>query len=187
TLISSQSSLSLANGNIQVILNTANSSLGVNGLETLRGTVVSPTRVLITPFDTFATANGSIDEQTSTAAPAGGYAFNAGGVDGNNPQNTFAVGGIFNIRGSSIAVGSSVFDYNDGGSPVQDQNFASGTVGAPDSFGRVVFTLNPSASSGLPSFALAGYTVSASQIQLVETTDSLGGDLGGAALGPGSG
>jgi hypothetical protein len=186
SLVASQSSLSVANGNIQVVLNTGNSNIGVNGLETLRGTVVSGTRVLISEFDTFATANGSIDQQTSTAAPAGGYAFNAGGFDGNNPQNTFAVGGILNISGSSIAVGSSVLDYNDGGTAEQDQSFASGTVGAPDSFGRVVFTLNPSASSGLPSFALAGYTVSASQIQLVETTDTLGGDFGGTALGQGS-
>jgi hypothetical protein len=186
SLVSSQSSLSLANGNIQVVLNTGNSNLGVNGLETLQGAVVSGTRVLISQFDTFATANGSIDLQTSTAAPAGGYAFNAGGVDGNNPQNTFAVGGILNISGSSIVVGSSVFDYNDGGSVEQGQSFASGTIGAPDAFGRVVFTLNPSVSSGLPSFALAGYTVSANQIQLVETTDTLGGDIGGTALGQGS-
>lgn len=186
SLVPSQSSLSLANGNIQVVLNTGNANIGVNGLETLRGTVVSGTRVLISEFDTFATANGSIDLQTSTAAPTGGYAFNAGGVDGNNPQNTFAIGGILNISGSSIAVGNSVLDYNDGGNVAQDQTFASGTVGAPDSFGRVVFTLNPSASSGLPSFALAGYTVSANQIQLVETTDTLGGDVGGTALGQGS-
>jgi hypothetical protein len=186
SLIPAGSSLSLASGNIQVVLNTGDSNLGVNGVETLRGTVVSSARALISQFDTFATANGSIDQQTSTAAPAGGYGFSVGGFDGNNPQNTFGVGGILNISGSSIAVGSSVFDYNDGGEVGQNQTFASGTVGAPDAFGRVVFTLTPSAASGVPPVVLVGYTVSAAQIQLVESTDPLGGDLGGEALGQGS-
>ena len=69
-----------------------------------------------------------------------------------NPQNNLVIGGILNISGAAISVGSSVLDYNDGGSVVQDQSFASGTVSAPDAFGRVVFTLNPSSSSGLPTF-----------------------------------
>jgi hypothetical protein len=186
SLVASGSSLSIVNGNIQIVLNTGDTVIGVNGIETLRGTVVSNARVLIEEFDTLATATGSIDAQTSTAAPAGGYAFNLGGLDGNNPQNTLVVGGILNISGASISVGNSVFDYNDGGGVGQGESFTSGTVGAPDAFGRVVFTLNPSASSGVPSFALAGYTIGANQIQLVETQDTLGGVLGGTALGQGS-
>ena len=186
SLVASGSSLILVNGNIQVVLKTGDSNVGVNGAETLRGDVVSNARVLISEFDTFATATGSIDQQTSTAAPSGGYAFNLGGFDGLTPQNTFAVGGILNFNGASILVGNSVFDYNDGGNPAQRQTFSSGTVSAPDSYGRVVLTLNPSASSGVPSFAVAGYIVGTNQIQLVETQDALGGDLGGTALGQGS-
>jgi hypothetical protein len=181
-----QSNLSIVNGNIQIVLNTNDTALGVNGIETFRGTVVSNARVLIEQYDTFATATGSLDAQTSAAAPAGGYAFNLGGYDGSSNPSWLAVGGILNISGSSIAVANSVFDYNDGGTVAQKQSFTSGTVGAPDAFGRVVFTLTPSTSSGLPSFAVAGYTVSTGQIQLVETADTLSGDLGGTALGQGS-
>lgn len=186
TLIPSGSSLSTANGNVQIVLNTGDPNVGVNGVETLRGAIVSNSRLLISEFDSFATASGSLDLQTSTAAPAGGYAFNLGGYDGLSPQNNLAVGGIINISGASISVGGSVLDYNDGGSVAQEQSFASGTVSAPDSFGRLTLTLNPSANAGIPSFAVAGYIVSVNQIQLVETNDSLNGDLGGQALGQGS-
>ena len=185
-LAASGSSLSPVNGNIQIVLNTGDTAIGVNGIETFRGTVVSSARVLISEFDTFATATGSIDQQTSTAAPAGGYAFNVGGLDGTAQPSNLVIGGILNISGASILVGNSVFDYNDGGSIGQAQTFASGTVSAPDSFGRVVFTLTPGANTGLQSFAVAGYTVATNQIQLVETNDTLGGDLGGTALGQGS-
>jgi hypothetical protein len=185
-LSASGSSLSLVSGNIQIVLNTGDTAIGVNGIETFRGTVVSNARVLISEFDTFATATGSIDQQTSTAAPAGGYAFNLGGLDGAAQPSNLVVGGILNISGASILIGNSVFDYNDGGSIGQAQTFASGAVSAPDSFGRVVFTLTPGANTGLQSFAAAGYTVGTNQIQLVETNDTLGGDLGGTALGQGS-
>jgi hypothetical protein len=185
-LVPSGSSLSLVNGNIQIVLNTGDTAIGVNGIETFRGTVVSNARVLISEFDTFATATGSIDQQTSTAAPAGGYAFNVGGLDGAAQPSNLVIGGILNISGASIVVGNSVFDYNDGGKIGQAQSFTSGTVGAPDAFGRVVFTLTPNGNTGLQSFAVAGYTVSTNQIQLVETSDTLGGDLAGTALGQGS-
>ena len=185
-LVASGSSLSVVNGNIQIVLNTGDTAIGVNGIETFRGAVVSNARVLISEFDTFATATGSLDAQTSTAAPAGGYAFNLGGLDGKAQPSNLAIGGILNISGASIAIGNSVLDYNDGGTIGQAQSFTSGTVSAPDAFGRVVFTLTPSASTQLQSFAVAGYTVGTNQIQLVETNDTLGGDLGGIALGQGS-
>lgn len=192
TISASGSSLSVVNGNIQIVLNTGDTSVGTNGVETFRGTVVSGTRVLISEFDTFGTANGSMDQQTSTAPPAGGYAFNLGGLDGTYNQNPFVLGGILNISGSSVNVSNSIFDYNDSGSVAQGQLFTSGSVTAPDSFGRVVITLTPSSASGMPApFSLAGYTVSTNQIQLVETATNipnqdLGADLGGVALGQGS-
>jgi hypothetical protein len=184
TLLASGSNLSIVNGNIQIVLNTGDRNVGVNQLETFRGTAVSGSRVLITQFDSSATAAGSIDLQTSTAAPAGGYAFNLGGYDGSNPRLNLAVGGILNISGASISSAGSVLDYNDGGTVHQALTIASGTVSAPDAFGRLVITVNPS--SELSSIAVAGYTVGTNQIQLVETTDSLSGDLGGMALGQGS-
>jgi hypothetical protein len=184
SLAASGSSISLANGNIQIVLNTGDPNVGVNGVETLRGTVVSNARTLISEFDAFATATGSLDQQTSVAQPAGGYAFNLGGLD--TSANTFVVGGVLNITGAAISVANSVLDYNDSGSVAQAQTFASGTVGAPDAFGRVAFALTPSASSGLPAFNFAGYTTSTNQMQLVETNDTLQGVLGGTALGQGS-
>jgi hypothetical protein len=184
SLAASGSSLSLVNGNIQLVLNTGDPNVGVNGVETLRGAVVSSARALVSEFDAFATATGSLDQQTSVASPAGGYAFNLGGLDTN--EQTFVVGGVLNISGANISTGGSVLDYNDNGSVAQAQTFNSGTVGAPDAYGRVAFALTPSASSGLPAFNFAGYTVSPSQLQLVETQDTLNGVTGGTALGQGS-
>jgi hypothetical protein len=185
-LVASGSSLTAAGSNIQIVLNTGNSNIGVSGVETLRGVRVSGTRVLISEFDTFAAATGSLDLQTSTAGPSGGYAFNVRGTDGSMQEYALAIGGILNINGSSISVANSVLDYNDGGSVGKSVFFTSGSVTTPDSFGRITFTLTPN-SSALPGFVLTGYVVSTNQIQIVESQkDALGGDLGGTALGQGS-
>ncbi len=180
--------LSTAGGNIQIVLATADTSLGVNGLETLRGTKVSSSRILISEYDTFGTGAGSIDLQTSAAAPSGGYAFAVSGWNLSSTISPLVIGGVLNISGSTISVAGSVFDYNVGGNVGQDQLFAAGsTVSAPDSFGRVTFTLTPATTSNVPAFILTGYIVGTNQIQLVESqNDSLGDDLGGMALGQGS-
>ena len=114
-LVPAKCSLSVAGGNIQVVLGTANTHIGVNGSETLRGTVVSASRVLISEFDAAATGTGSIDLQTAAATPSGGYAF---AVQGTDTSNGFAlvIGGILTFSGSSLTIASSVFDLNDGGS-----------------------------------------------------------------------
>jgi hypothetical protein len=143
TLLAAGSSLSTVNGNIQITLNTGDPNVEVNQLETFRGTVVSASRVLITQFDASATAAGSIDLQTSTKAPPGGYAFNLGGYDGSNPQQNLAIGGILNISGASITPAGSILDYNDGYAVQHARAIASGTVGAPDAFGSVVITVKP--------------------------------------------
>jgi hypothetical protein len=78
-------------------------------------------------------------------------------------------------------------DYNDGGTVVQAQQFASGSISTPDTFGRVTVTLNPATASGMPGFVVSGYIVGANRIELVENqADALNGDLGGTALGQGS-
>lgn len=184
-LVPSGSSLTTAGNNIQIVLATANTKIGVNGIETLRGTSVSATRVLISEFDTFGTGTGSIDLQTSAAAPSGGYAFLLSGLDITSSQvNRIALGGVLNITGTSLSVGNSVFDYNVGGSVGQAQLFTSGTITAPDIFGRVTLSLVPAVQQ---SFILTGYVVGPNQIQFVESQqDVLGDDLGGMALGQGS-
>ncbi len=187
TLVASGSGLSLVGGNIQVVLNTGDSSIGVNGVETLRGSVVSATRVLISEYDASAAGSGSIDFQTGTAAPAGGYAFYVSGQDGSAFANAIGIGGILNVGGTALTVSGSVFDFNDGGNTVlQNQSFASGTVTLPDSFGRVTFTLTPNSTSGVPGFILTGYIIGTNAIQLIESqADTLNATTGGMALGQG--
>jgi hypothetical protein len=186
-LVPSGCSLSVAGGNIQVVLATSNPDIGVKGVETLRGTRISATRVLLSQFDSSAAATGSIDLQTSTAPPAGGFAFALNGWDNGTPESQLAIGGILNFSGSSLSVANSVMDYNDGGTVVQAQQFASGSISTPDTFGRVTVTLNPASASGMPGFVLSGYIVGANRIELVENqADALNGDLGGTALGQGS-
>jgi hypothetical protein len=186
-LVPSGCTLSVAGSNIQVVLATSNPSVGVNGVETLRGTRVSASRVLLSQFDSSAVATGSIDLQTSTAPPAGGFAFALTGWDNGTPESQLAIGGIINFSGPALSVANSVLDYNDGGTVAQAQSFASGSISTPDGFGRVTVTLNPASASGLPGFVLSGYIVGANRIELVENqNDALNADLGGAALGQGS-
>ena len=66
-LVPSGSSISLVGNTLEVVLATADTSFGVNGVVTLHGTPVSSTRVLVSEFDSFAAATGSIDLQTSAA------------------------------------------------------------------------------------------------------------------------
>jgi hypothetical protein len=188
-----------ADGNLQITLTTCSgtnctstdTSVGVSGVETLHGTLVSGSRALITEFDTYVTSSGSLDLQVSPIpAPAHGYAFFTSGY-----TNLFArlgIGGIINVDGAAsngaipISGTGSVFDINDGFAITQNQSFAPSSVTTPDTFGRVTFTLNPSAASGISQIKLVGYMVDAGHIQLVETTDTLLGLTCGEALGQGS-
>jgi hypothetical protein len=188
TLTASGSSLTAASdGNFQLALATGNTNVGVSGVETFRGTLVSGTHAQITEFDSFAAAGGTLDLQTGTAAPLGGYAFNLGGADGSANASPLFMGGVIDISGTSISVTDSVFDYFDGGAVGQNEAFASGTVSAPDSFGRVSISLTPTQASGGVQFTVIGYIVGTAKIQLVESvSDTLGGTLGGTALGQGA-
>jgi hypothetical protein len=175
-----------SDGNIQITLNTGDTAIGVNGVETFNGTKVSGTRVLITESDAFAAGTGSVDLQTSAAAPSGGYAFAVSGLDDQQPQLPLGVGGVLNFTGTSLAT-SSVFDCNDAGAPGLGQFFTSGSVSAPDSFGRVSITLTPPSVCTLSQMVFGGYIVGTNQIQLVESgQDNFNGTLGGLALGQGS-
>ena len=185
-LVAGHSSLKTTGGTIQIILATANTAVGVNGIETIRCTSVSPTRLLISEFDPAATATGSIDLQTSAAAPSGGYAFAVQGTDTNN-GNPLVLGGILTLDGAALTAGSSVFDWNDGGTVLQNQAFASGSVTARDAFGRVTLDLVPTAGSQVPELKLTAYIVGSDRLQLIEDqSDALNANLGGTALGQGS-
>jgi len=188
------SSISLtSDGNLQIKLYTGMSGpviLGVSGTQTINVSLVSSTSARIAEFDASAMGTGTMDLQSSPAAPSGGYAFFVAGLD----NNTFplAVGGIVNVDGSGTISGNgSVFDLNDGqntknGLGVQTaQLFSPSTVSAPDSFGRVIFTLTPSNTS-IGQIMLVGYEVNSATIHLVEIRDGLLGAMGGTAFGQGS-
>ncbi len=91
-------------GNIQITLVTADTSIGVAGVETLNGALIpfpsSATYALINEYDASATGSGELDLQTTAAAGtvAGGYAFELGGVDYNNGVPV-AIGGILDVDG----------------------------------------------------------------------------------------
>ena len=186
-LIPANSNVTLNNGAVVINLAVANNSnIGSNGIETFHGTMVSGSRVLINQFDGFASAAGSLDAQTSTAAPSGGYAFMVNGADNNDPVGQLAIGGVLNINSGALVTSGSVFDYNDSNVVHQAQTFSSGSVSAPDSYGRVSFNLVPGNPANVSGFILTGYIIG-NKIQLVEDqNDGLKGVLGGVALSQGS-
>jgi hypothetical protein len=191
-----------ADGNLQITLNTGDLCIGPGasgpcgqpgsttgtGVETLNATLTMTTPTSgarITEFDTWATGSGQLEPQSApTSTPISGYAFSVAGLDGSNPANPLAVGGVINVDSSGGISGTgSVFDENDGGTILQAQTFAPSTVtSTPDSFGRVIFTLNPSGASGVPEIVLVGYFVNSSTLRLVETSDNLNGTTDGQAL-----
>jgi hypothetical protein len=184
-LVAAGCSLTTVGENIQIVLDTGDGNIGVNGIETLRGTLVSSSRAVISEFDASAAGTGSLDLQTGTAAPDGGYVFAIAGQD-NATLNQLVIGGVLNINATELSVKDSVFDLNDGGNVEQAQTFASGSVSVPDPLGRITFNLFPSSASSVPGFVLTGYIVGPNRIQLVENqSDALGADLGGTALGQG--
>ncbi len=186
-----------ADGNVLITLVTCNAAdctatdanIGVAGIETLNGALVSSSKARITEFDASASASGTLRLQTSTTATfPESYAFTVSGIDTNG--NALAIGGIINVDGASgtISGANSIFDANDGGSGTtfQGETFGAGSVSAPDAFGRIVFTLNPTDSTDFPQILLVGYIVDNTHIQLVEADDASVAATGGQALSQGA-
>ncbi len=189
TLDPSKSSLGTSGSDLQVTLqampdNTPGAPvIGVNGLLTLRGSLVSNTRALISEHDNWATATGSLDLQTSAAAPNGTYAFAVQGSDTNSSQ-ALAAGGILHFDGGALVVTDSVLDINDGGSALTGQAFTSGTVSTADAYGRVTIALVPAT---VPGMTFSAYAVSTTRIYLIEDqADVANANLGGVGLGQGA-
>jgi hypothetical protein len=118
-----------------LILVTNNLSLGYNGTETLGVQFVNASHALVIQFDNSASSSGSMDLQTLPSTLSGGYAFTLSGVDGEYDTTVF--GGVFSITGTTLQNG--VFDVNESGDPTLNRAF-TGTVSAPDSFGRGTIT-----------------------------------------------
>jgi hypothetical protein len=162
-------------------LNTADQNIGQQGIENLSLVLVSSSHALIQTLDNpsplLAASNeissGTLDLQTSKAAPTGGYAFVANGVDSSNAS--MALGGVLNIDSpNTISGAGSVADQDDSltgtvtrGAPV------SGTLTTPDSFGALKFNLSGFASS----LQFTGYIVDTMHIKLIES-DNRGSGTG---------
>ena len=184
-----QITLSLCNGTGTGACDTADPYIGVAGVETFNGSVLplNTNKALITEFDAWATGSGELDLQNATAAavtPSGGYAFGVNGVDGGNA--TLSIGGVINVDGSGTISGSnSIFDLNDSidTGVFQGETLTASTVSAPDSLGRVTFTLNVTDTTDFFSgFVFEGYIVDSGKIRLVETFDGYSGSTGGTAF-----
>jgi hypothetical protein len=126
---------STGQGTLTLITN--NSSLGVNGTETFGIQFANTSHALIMQFDGSATSSGSMDVQSTPAAPSGNYAFSYSGVD--SSYNPRADGGVFSVSGGVISNG--VIDQNDSGVVVTNVAW-TGAMSAPDAFGRGTLSAN---------------------------------------------
>ena len=178
-------------GNLTITLTTADTSIGVSGVETLSVVMAtSGTAGFITEFDSSASGSGELRLQS---LPAGngvqGYAFFLNGVDTNGFAAGF--GGVVNVTGAGAISGAgSVFDLDDlNTGTLQDQLIDSGTVSAPDAFGRIQISLVLT-TSGVGGIGLAGYIVDDKRIELVENSndpnDIFFGVTGGTAYPQGA-
>ncbi|HET9305148.1 MAG TPA: hypothetical protein VFO46_03900, partial [Candidatus Sulfotelmatobacter sp.] len=109
--------------------------VGVAGTEALGVQFVNASHALIMQFDGSATSSGSMDTQTLTSAPSGGFAFTLSGVDSTYAPVGF--GGVFSISGTTLSNGYS--DVNDAGT-ISTANPFSGTLSTADAYGRGTIT-----------------------------------------------
>jgi hypothetical protein len=168
-------------------LTTNNTSLGVDGVETLGVQFVNTNHALIIQFDGSATSGGSMDAQTlSSSLNDGNYAFTLSGVDPDYLPIVF--GGVFSISNNGTAL-AGTFDVDDAAAtttPTLGTDF-SGTITGPDAFGRGTIT------STALAISLNYYVVGSEAIRIIDVdVDDSGvgsvfgqgtGGFGNAALG----
>lgn len=175
-----------ADGRGALVINTADQNVGTQGtcasvngnipcgIQTFSIVVLSTSQALIAYQDTQEVSRGTMDLQTSMAAPANAYAFVASGTDV-NVFNAVVLGGVLNIDSPGAISGArSEVDaaYNDGSGLVTDPDSAvTGTVsGSPDGFGAVPIALQVSNPNGFTAaIQFTAYIVDATHMKLIET------------------
>jgi hypothetical protein len=181
-----------------ITINTNDNNIGANGIETFVFVYLSSTQALVSQMDlppaqTGASATGTMELQTSTAAPTGGYAFVVNGIDVVKSLPV-AFGGVFNIDSANTISGNgSVTDEI-----LERRVFAtalglSGTLTTPDQFGAVTLHLTAPFGGGKKPIPLqfTGYIVDAAHIMLIETDNTTSntapfGATSGPAIGQGA-
>jgi hypothetical protein len=153
---------------------TANISVGASGTETLGVQFANTKHALIAQFDGTATSSGSMDFQTLSVAPGGGFSFAVSGVD--SSYLPLVAGGVFNINGTNMQNG--LVDVDDAGTVSLAVPF-TGTISAPDSFGRGTIT-----NTGI-ALTLIYYLVGPKAIRLIDM--DTGDAFVGSAFSQGAG
>jgi len=177
-----------------ITLMTNDGRVGVHGVETLGVVLVSSHHALLTEFDSFGSASGTMDLQTassfSLSTLSGAYAFVLSGQDFNSrcgapfclPNQPFAIGGVMNVSSPGvISQAGSVVDSNDSG--VINTGQTHGSYGMPDALGRVDIKL--SLSFYASTLEIAGYITDSTHLKLVEIDNNLG-NTAGVAIGQGA-
>ena len=173
-------------------INTADQNIGQQGTENLSLVFLSSSHALIATLDnpllnpSSETSSGTLDLQTSTTAPMGGYAFTVNGTD--LSLGPMAIGGVLKITSpKTISGAGSVADQDDAGAVFPNATI-SGTVTDPDSFGSLKFNLT-TAFAPTP-IQFTGYMVDALHIELIESdnngTGTGFGSTAGLAIGQGA-
>jgi hypothetical protein len=153
-------------------------SVGVDGVETLAVSFVNNSHALISEFDGSATSSGSMDLQTAPGDMSGGFAFALSGVD--IDFDPVAFGGVFSLSGGVISDG--FFDSNDDGLVTTATTFSGSVSTSVDGFGRGTIGL---VSDGNPlPVTLFYYVVGPEVIRIIDMDE---GDTGiGSAYGQGA-
>ncbi len=182
-----------SDGRGTITLNTGDTSIGGNGIETFTFVFLNNSpypqvqnpHAVITQMDlgsaaTGASATGTMELQDPTAIaalPTGSFAFAMSGIDvldfdasNNNPP--LALGGVFDVASGPTVTGVTD-EIIKGTQKLSGAPFAAGSkVSSPDLFGQVSFTLLGMASASHPkpiTIILTGYMVDATHIKLIET------------------
>ncbi|MGA7573294.1 MAG: hypothetical protein WCA97_04865 [Terriglobales bacterium] len=181
-----------------ITLNTNDNNIGNNGVETFAFVYLSSSHALISQMDlgnaaTGVSASGTLDLQTTTAAPAGGYAFVVSGTDV-VVSKPLAFGGVFNIDSANGISGNGSVTDEILAKKVNATGLAiSGTLTSPDEFGAVTLKLMApfgAANKAIP-LQFTGYIVDDSHLELIETDTAAGnaapfGLTAGVAIGQGA-
>jgi hypothetical protein len=176
-------------------INTTDQNIGQLGIENLSFVFISSSQALIQTLDNVSGSNplppsvesssGTLELQTSTSAPTGGYAFVVSGYDGNS--QSMAIGGVLNIDSPNTISGvGSVADQYDA-TVLTASSTISGTQTKPDAYGSFKFNLTTGFATA--ALQLTGYIVDSTHIKLIESDNSgpgTGGVTSGVAVSQGA-
>jgi hypothetical protein len=162
------------------------------GAETFSLVFLSNSQALIAALPTSTltiSGTGTMDMQTATAAPTGGYAFAVSGTDVTS-ASPMAFAGILNIDSpNNISGKGSVADQNFAGTLASSSGNVSGTVSDPDLLGAVTLNLTIPGFSPTTTYQFTGYIVDNNHIKLIESDNTSGtgsGSTAGIAIGQGA-